>query len=140
MIIGWIIGFGQLFEVSFLNHKYYKEHAHEYISHHLTENLLHGERNAKAKKDEENAKKKGLFAFSNDIVDYDYNKFMNTYKPHLCLWGARICAIILSYAYHGIPSLISLSWVLISFMVPLYPFVTFTNYFYLPINIYNIFF
>lgn len=65
---------------------------------------------------------------------------MNTYKPHLCNWGARLCALSLSYMYHGVPSIISLSWLLVSFVVPLHPFVTFTNFFYLPLNIYNLFF
>jgi hypothetical protein len=73
-------------------------------------------------------------------IDIDYEKFMTTYKPYLSIWGSRLCAVILSYAYHGLPAIISLTWVLISFMVPLYPFVNFTIYTYLPLYVAGLFF
>jgi len=45
----------------------------------------------------------------------------------------RIISIIYSYAYHGWPAFIILSWVLASFMTPALPFVNCTTYIYLPI-------
>lgn len=140
MIIGWILGLGQLFEVTFLNHKYYKEHIGDFMHHNLTEALINNDKKRKGVAvDEETGKVKNLFGYK-DIVSYDYQKFMTTYKPYLCIWGSRFCAVILSYAYHGFPALISLTWVLLSFIVPLYPFVEVTIYTYLPLYVVGLFF
>lgn len=56
-----------------------------------------------------------------------------TYKPYVCLWMIRFFSIIISYAYHGYPAFVILTWVLLSFMTPNYPFVNCTSYLYLPI-------
>lgn len=58
---------------------------------------------------------------------------MRTYLPYLCIWIIRIISIIFSYAYHGYPAFIILTWVLASFMTPATKFVNCTTYLYLPI-------
>jgi hypothetical protein len=49
------------------------------------------------------------------------------------MWGIRIVSIIFSYAYHGTPALVILTWVLFSFMFKLDAFARCTVYLYLPI-------
>lgn len=60
--------------------------------------------------------------------------------PYLCLWMIRIISIIYSYAYHGFPAFLILSWVLASFFFSALPFANYTTYIYLPIFTVGFFF
>ena len=45
----------------------------------------------------------------------------------------RIISIVYSYAYHGYPAFLILTWVLASFITPAVPFTSCTTYIYLPL-------
>lgn len=75
----------------------------------------------------------GISNIHSHITKFDYQKFVATYLPYVCIWMIRIISVIYSYAYHGYPALLILTWVLMSFMVSAVPFVNCTTYFYLPI-------
>lgn len=75
----------------------------------------------------------GLLLLSNKITNFNYEKFVVTYKPYVCLWAIRVLSMIFSYAYHGYPALLILTWVLLSFIAPNLSFVSCTTYVYLPI-------
>jgi hypothetical protein len=52
---------------------------------------------------------------------------------YLSLWIVRICTLIFAYFYFGYPSSLLLTWLLLSFIVPLVGFVKWTTYIYLPL-------
>ena len=88
-------------------------------------------------------KKRGRFSISNlhqKFVKFDYEKFVRTYLPYVCIWMIRFVSIIYSYAYHGYPAFIILTWVLLSFMSPAAKFVNCTTYLYLPIFLVGFFY
>ncbi len=81
-----------------------------------------------------------MIQFHSKITSFNYQKFVQTYLPYVCLWVIRVISIVYSYAYHGWPALIILTWVLASFMISAMPFVTCTTYIYLPIFTVGFFF
>ena len=153
-MICFIVGFGSLLSSTFYNYMDYKEHEREFAAPLLQESLLRkASQDAKklrgdTLKDEEEdsaavLKKKNKFSFSNlhsKITKFDYEKFVRTYLPYVCVWVIRVVSIIFSYAYHGYPAFIILTWVLFSFMMPLSKFVNCTTYIYLPIFFVGFFF
>ena len=52
----------------------------------------------------------------------------------------RICSLILAYAYHGTPAFLVLTWLLLSFIVPIVNFVSCTVFLYLPLFTVALFF
>jgi hypothetical protein len=71
---------------------------------------------------------------------FDAKKFVETYLPYVCLWMTRLLSIAIAYYYHGIPALVVLTWILLSFMVKLVRFVRFTILIYLPVIIFFFFY
>lgn len=145
-MICFILGFGKTFAATYYNYKEYKKSEKNWAPPALQEQLLRkasieqkklrGDTIKKTEEDEEPVlKKRNRFSISNfhqKITKFDYEKFVRTYLPYVCIWMIRLISIVYSYAYHGYPAFIILTWVLGSFMISAVPFVNCTTYLYLP--------
>lgn len=54
----------------------------------------------------------------------------NNYTPLISIWVCRICSVVIAYAYDGYGGAIVLTWLLLSFIVPLEKFVSFNDVYY----------
>jgi hypothetical protein len=59
-------------------------------------------------------------------------KLIAKYSAFVCLWGFRLCSILIAYSYNGYPGLIVLTLALLSIVLSLHHFVPFTVYIYMP--------
>ena len=62
-----------------------------------------------------------------------YKKFYEEYAPYVYLWVVRMCLIVMAYVYHSSKGFLLLTWVLLSFVVPTFQFVSFTVVVVVPI-------
>jgi hypothetical protein len=54
----------------------------------------------------------------------------NNYTPVISIWICRICSVVIAYAYDGYGGALVLTWLLLSFIVPLEKFVSFNEIYY----------
>ena len=56
----------------------------------------------------------------------DITHYVTSYAPYIYIWVCRLSSIALAYYYHSIPALVLLTWVLLSLILSISPFVNFT--------------
>ena len=67
------------------------------------------------------------------VSRFDYKNFMATNAPLIYLWVTRILTILMAYGYFGTMGFVLLTWILLSFLLPLRKFLEFTCWVYVPL-------
>lgn len=75
-------------------------------------------------------KKRSMFS---KVATFNYQNFLDTNAPLIYLWATRILTVLMAYGYFGPIGLILITWVLLSFMMPLRPFLALTCWVFVPV-------